>query len=757
MLKKGVKIDIKQWIITFFNTFGGGSGLTAQQAINRRKELTRRFEAFKHKHSLSTSKCGGSNGLNALERAWLRDTAGDDIYTDFPFYAAAGTLINRLTEAKRLDEFLTFCNTYVDNRARGQTSVSEIIRNISAVEKNLRTSYKQNTTMSDERYWNLWWEAVKCCVPLRDDEPQFADCLWIFKDHCDATEKVIDRLSVLMPEGKHVLLKINRSKKKAEKKRAKAKKAAATAALKKTKKENASANIADKSGGKKVKKPTKAQKAAAKAAAMAAAEAEAAAVAEAEAAVDVQQDGDATSESDVELDLRTRVGCRFFDDVSGCLTTSSTSLTSRRYRLEKQLTDLERQCLRAAVHLLWTRSCIFQSKTFDRWPNLKKTVASAVSKACSIEARRIREASENERCTLAQSVHSIAITEFMAFVASAERQQTLKLQHPYMQFSASVNAPLSAAMRSSSSETETSVKSLDDMQLCDIVDAIINEVELVYPSAWGFLMSDVLDGKATDLVSRYGDELAAIFPTATQADGNTFTFDSGRILNIVMVRSRYIYHCLKDVTAHSCHEVTKDFIQVEEFSDHLGAAETACRTKDACVSFWAGLWPRLSWATAYKSAVQSVDMAKAEALGQEYTAPADAAEAAPSAAMTDDSLATYHPRRPSHKHSHSTLPGLFSGRCMSVHRRLRLRHLPALMQLMVHPGLTRSPVMKTSIAWWTLQRRIGCVHSTNLSILSRPAKPLPGTPSSRMLNGATPWLPNSTRSRIRNRPFLIHT
>ena len=164
----------------------------------------------------------------------------------WPFYEACGTFINQLEERGRLDAFLDLIKADTDNINR-RSDLEDIVRNLAEVDKVMRMNYLKS--MSADRYEVFYWEAIKCCLPLRQDMPGGHEQVIL---EFDPTR--IALLATQMRHGKQVVLKLPNNKDNKDKKDKDKKKGNVV-----KKPENAKGNVVKKvlKGGKTGKKSSK--------------------------------------------------------------------------------------------------------------------------------------------------------------------------------------------------------------------------------------------------------------------------------------------------------------------------------------------------------------------------------------------------------------------------------------------------------------------------------------------------------------------
>ncbi len=550
VIKRGIKPDIKAWLVVFFNNFAGGSGLGIVQCFDRRLKLGCQWERYKHSdgRELSVSKCGGQSDLEAIHRAWLRDCANDDIFgpDGWQAYEACGLLANQLKHGNPnagapppgggYEAVVRWINASVNNRARPSTlSVFDCIRNMAAMDTLLRVNYQSKTSFSQTRFDIFWYECIKCCIPISESVEQ--DHVLIFTEFSERMKRLRERLSTPLPDGRSVLVKLKHQKIQKENKKDKVEKKVvkkkATIPPAATKTETA------------VKKRGKAGKAgqASKNNNEDATES----AGENEETENTQNTQNLVEpDEDEQIELRARKDCLFGDDVSEFLNKAAVSLTSRGLVVEAERPDLIALSFRKGLHMLFLEDATdANGATHKKWPHLKKSLFTTVSTQCrelikDHQAKRDKAATED-----AGVVDTMKLMDFSRLLTQ-EKSNNIKFHEPYNQFVAAVKKHLV--------QCELLV---EDMALNSIVVAITEKLDEVIAPGWILFLSDMLDdselmrsplsevedakSEMTAERAQTAKELLAVF-NKPNADPQAETqFDKIAILNFVNTRAEYMY------------------------------------------------------------------------------------------------------------------------------------------------------------------------------------------------------------------------
>ena len=241
---------------------------------------------------------------------------------------------------------------------------------MAAMDSCIRTSYLKS--LSSHRFDIVWWEAMKCVLPLRadfdgplgdEDESQAGDLAGEPREHeCLFSEYDEDRIKLIATEmdmGKTVSLKMPKYWHAAKGVSAKAKAA----------------------GGKKSGKTVKPDKA------------------------DKRGTDNGTDKKDavteIVQDKALLKNLQFLDDFSWCVDQASNALAANGYIVDIELRHEVACAARKSMHLLWRQRVVYNCTTHKLWTSLKKAIVKNI--ACAAAAFLIAKEKEQQD---AQEIHS---------------------------------------------------------------------------------------------------------------------------------------------------------------------------------------------------------------------------------------------------------------------------------------------------------------------------------------------------------------
>ena len=194
--------DVQRFFVFALNQDHGGSTFNPQQLLGARLRLQARWEEHRTNpgNEITVAPCGGRAQYEAYQKNWLKNARCEHFSPYWVWYRDLGIYMNALQADGRMDEFQNVLSKYFNNVSRPM-GLDSMFRNLKVVNDMMVGNYK--TSLSADRYNQIWWKVSKCCKPLQNVTDHKC-CLHTYEA---PSPQMISSLTCSMADGRVVPLK----------------------------------------------------------------------------------------------------------------------------------------------------------------------------------------------------------------------------------------------------------------------------------------------------------------------------------------------------------------------------------------------------------------------------------------------------------------------------------------------------------------------------------------------------------------------